>query len=261
MKRKNGFTLIELLVVIAIIAILAAILFPVFAQAREKARATQCLSNIRQLATSFMMYKGDWDDTWPTSIDADTEIWPEYYNGHFGVTGDRVPGWAKEKSYMAQLLPYVKNNKIFGCPSDGSVVDTNFVMGKKYTSYAYRYCFSMIRWGRVLAAGGGAPYTDADMSKPSQWFILNEYIPTHDKRSDKVDKPAPGGADDPNWYWNADAKVNLAFADGHAKVHTRGQAMDVNLVSGRADWNWPKHYTDWTTWWTLWRDPEAYDVD
>jgi prepilin-type N-terminal cleavage/methylation domain-containing protein len=65
MHRRKGFTLIELLVVIAIIAILAAILFPVFAQARDKARQTTCTSNTKQTALAFMMYINDYDETFP----------------------------------------------------------------------------------------------------------------------------------------------------------------------------------------------------
>ena len=76
-SRSSGFTLIELLVVIAIIAILAAILFPVFAQAREKARQTSCLSNQKQIGTAALMYVQDYDETFPMAfgIRSDTGIW------------------------------------------------------------------------------------------------------------------------------------------------------------------------------------------
>ena len=102
--RASGFTLIELLVVIAIIAILAAILFPVFAQAREKARQTTCLSNVKQLGTGLMMYAQDYDETLPLS-------------SFSAVPGQSVnsiqnPKWADV------IQPYVKNDGIFMCPSD-----------------------------------------------------------------------------------------------------------------------------------------------
>jgi len=93
-RMKRGFTLIELLVVIAIIAILAAILFPVFAQARESARKTSCLSNVKQIDLAIQMYVNDYDEVLPTSS-----------------TG----GMIGEPTYMAQ--PYMKNYGILFCPS------------------------------------------------------------------------------------------------------------------------------------------------
>jgi prepilin-type N-terminal cleavage/methylation domain-containing protein len=97
---RRGFTLIELLVVIAIIAILAAILFPVFAKAREKARQTSCLSNIRQLATAVLSYGQDYDETIIRDIDQ----------------GD-INGARHRYSWRYAVLPYTKNSQIFLCPS------------------------------------------------------------------------------------------------------------------------------------------------
>ena len=75
MRRRTGFTLIELLVVIAIIAILAAILFPVFAQAREQARMSTCLSNFKQIGLGVKMYIQDWDETYPRWAPDGTRAW------------------------------------------------------------------------------------------------------------------------------------------------------------------------------------------
>src|SRR5512143_91359 len=94
MRSKRGFTLIELLVVIAIIAILAAILFPVFAKAREKARTSACQSNLKQMALAMRMYAGDYDDC-------------------FVLTLDQAP-----RTWTRRLYPYVKDRAIYGCPSD-----------------------------------------------------------------------------------------------------------------------------------------------
>src|SRR5438045_1233710 len=105
MRRGNGFTLIELLVVIAIIAILAAILFPVFAQAREKARQSACLSNQKQIGVALSLYVQDYDETLPSSkshgawwTKADAKTWP--------------PPFARD-----QVMPYVKNEALWNCPS------------------------------------------------------------------------------------------------------------------------------------------------
>jgi prepilin-type N-terminal cleavage/methylation domain-containing protein/prepilin-type processing-associated H-X9-DG protein len=96
-EHRSGFTLIELLVVIAIIAILAAILFPVFSRAREKARATSCLSNLKQLALAINMYTQDYDETMPPAVEANA-------TGSYTV-------WHV-------IQPYIRNTQIYVCPSD-----------------------------------------------------------------------------------------------------------------------------------------------
>ncbi len=100
-SKKYGFTLIELLVVIAIIAILAAILFPVFAQAREKARQTSCLSNMKELALANIMYVQDYDEGFCN------EGSPDATNGY---------GW--QDTWLVETQPYIKNYGIMHCPSD-----------------------------------------------------------------------------------------------------------------------------------------------
>lgn len=105
--RHHAFTLIELLVVIAIIAILAAILFPVFAQAREKARAISCLSNLKQLDTGIMMYTQDYDETMP------------YWN--FSNSADAYGGNGVFTSWWFNATyPYVKNVQVLKCPDDNA---------------------------------------------------------------------------------------------------------------------------------------------
>jgi len=103
--RRSGFTLIELLVVIAIIAILAAILFPVFARAREKARQTACLSNLKQLGLGLAMYTQDYDESHPCYVRL--VIAPTYTNG-VDTGGHTMYG---------AIVPYIKNSQIFQCPS------------------------------------------------------------------------------------------------------------------------------------------------
>ena len=107
---RRAFTLIELLVVIAIIAILAAILFPVFAQARERARQISCLSNLKQIGLGIKMYVQDYDEAYPSIIK------PEFDGG----CAPRL-GWFNANGGWATLVyPYTKNGDIFHCPSSES---------------------------------------------------------------------------------------------------------------------------------------------
>lgn len=123
MQRRVAFTLIELLVVIAIIAILAAILFPVFARAREAARKTQCLSNVKQLALGTLMYAQDYDETFPGMEERGDEgdAHPLIGGPFSGTTPNGGSAWyAENKVTPADLLnPYTKNDGIFECANLG----------------------------------------------------------------------------------------------------------------------------------------------
>jgi len=125
-----AFTLIELLVVIAIIAILAAILFPVFAQAKNAAKGAACVSNMKQLAAASIMYETDYDDTWfplaryePMPGFADQSFWLGYDNNNDvpgGGYGGRVDQPATHKFKPGFLDPYIKNDGIKRCPNQPS---------------------------------------------------------------------------------------------------------------------------------------------
>ncbi|MBX7132144.1 MAG: DUF1559 domain-containing protein [Fimbriimonadaceae bacterium] len=117
--RRRAFTLIELLVVIAIIAILAALLFPVFSRAKEAAKKTQCMSNLKQIGAAITIYMSEYDDIFPHAVDPSDKFTPAIWDG-FPEFQSRIP-------YMPllheALQPYLKSKEIFKCPSDtGSAV-------------------------------------------------------------------------------------------------------------------------------------------
>jgi len=151
-KRDCAFTLIELLVVIAIIAILAAILFPVFAKARDKARQTSCLSNMKQLGLGVMQYVQDYDQSYPyvRQLSAPVSVWG------------------------ADIYPYVKSMQVFVCPSN--TTDDGLSMGSGLNgtlripaSYAMND-----RMGNTSSGSVPAPLTDGGLDKPSQKILIAE---------------------------------------------------------------------------------------
>lgn len=138
-KSARGFTLIELLVVIAIIAILAAILFPVFARARDKARQTSCVSNQKQIGIGILMYVQDYDETFPG------------FKMHWGAGGQerRGDGWYES------IQPYTMNEQVSICPSGRYDPDPS-TYGRTELPNATGF------WGRQLRASYGAPSRDSD---------------------------------------------------------------------------------------------------
>jgi prepilin-type N-terminal cleavage/methylation domain-containing protein/prepilin-type processing-associated H-X9-DG protein len=147
LHHRKGFTLIELLVVIAIIAILAAILFPVFAQAREKARAIACLSNTKQIGLGIVQYSQD--------------------NDEFLVSGTN--GYGAGSGWAGQLYPYVKSTAVFRCPDDS----TPIAQGVAASSYALNNNFA---YGTTYASctGPHGAYTLAQLNAPASTVMLFE---------------------------------------------------------------------------------------
>jgi prepilin-type N-terminal cleavage/methylation domain-containing protein/prepilin-type processing-associated H-X9-DG protein len=206
--RIRGFTLIELLVVIAIIAILAAILFPVFAKAREKARQTSCLSNEKQISLAVLQYVQDSDEVFPgvrvpaadnnptfvTPLPAQT-VYPSVpFAGTEGANWQSGQGWA------GQIYAYVKSTGVFKCPDDPTApVTVPFGTGsitKVPISYAYNTnipnSFQETFWGSGWGSGVFAKSgTLSGLSSPTQTILFCEV------QGDVADPTNPNECDSP----------------------------------------------------------------
>lgn len=264
---KRAFTLIELLVVIAIIAILAAILFPVFAQARESARQTTCLSNLKQIALAGMMYLQDYDETFVPIGGTSEKPWGAGLEpwqmtrtatdpNTFATSQKPVSGWS------LQLLPYTKSRDIFQCPSMDRTFSGNgdcaAFNGKRMTNhYAYNYWLGAddtYPFGDYLTAPNGsarfaAPLNQAALVQPAS-VIMHFH-------SGSVPPYGTGWGcvyttiELPDFYNKIRPRVkhkggdNIAFADGHAKwfeLKKEDSAVQANtiVIDGRRSmWMYP----------------------
>jgi len=206
MKRhKNGFTLIELLVVIAIIAILAAILFPVFARARENARRASCQSNLKQIALGVIQYAQDFDERYPPSRFRDATTTDYIADGY----------WSKF------IFPYVKSEQIYDCPSvSGAVEPLTLGINAGYFDYGVnRQMFreppltaslslSTLQNAATTPMLGDNNRVESDHAFSIKFFIVYD-----------VDGSYPNG----DYADRVGARhletTNLAFADGHVKAY------------------------------------------
>jgi prepilin-type N-terminal cleavage/methylation domain-containing protein/prepilin-type processing-associated H-X9-DG protein len=237
-RSRHGFTLIELLVVIAIIAILAAILFPVFAQAREKARQTACLSNLKQIGLGLQMYAQDYDETLPSS-------WMN--NGPAGPGGD--PGMSTaatpSNTWQWMILPYIKNDQVYICPSNRFNARQNLRPiwnGTPAVSAPLNYVpnRSVIKQLKLdglsrLAALDRPAESIAIVENRSRWadatwFHACRAMDANNIMRNWTAAGQPAEAFSPGeGYLQGHAKMsNFIFADGHAKAHKPQQTLIPN---------------------------------
>lgn len=210
MYQRRGFTLIELLVVIAIIAILAAILFPVFARARDKARQTSCLSNTKQMGLALLQYLQDYDETFPVDTYDNQNTWWGVY-----------------------VQPYVKNTSIWRCPSrPNATLTQNTANSNQYSAYGINWFFLGTQYSGWQFTLDGQTYTSvrscnlAAVTHPTQTIMVAEssYYNGNLNNDGVIYAVYPPGLT--FWPWalpygdlsnRHSGGGNIVYCDGHAK--------------------------------------------
>ena len=215
----SGFTLIELLIVIAIIAILAAILFPVFARARESARRTACVSNVRQLGTAWMMYVQDYDETFPPTNSAANSVWgpSTTYTGKYPCKPCRPhlkTNDAITYDPTVYAIPYIKNYDMFKCPSDVGIPTSALVNDPSQGQPVWKVEHTSYCLNTVMTRVG----TLAAIPLPTDTYMGAEVVSFHIGISDAVKAWA---AATPGQSAYGPQRVAY-FVDGHAKLTYEG---------------------------------------
>lgn len=242
-RRKIGFTLIELLVVIAIIAILAAILFPVFARARENARRASCQSNLKQIGLAIMQYAQDYDEKMPIVVSQTTD------SALTATTGlGQVAGQGSHWGWIEVIYPYVKSKGIYICPSDAQ---QSIKKGSSYAMNRYLGWTSSLSPKQVASSSlpcynsqgsfcGDEPYALAAIQVPAEKVLASEFgqyaqytTSASNYRASYCSMPLPdnlaGGANFMSLNHKTTSIVvnvtgthletgNFLFADGHVKA-------------------------------------------
>ena len=257
MKHLRGFTLIELLVVIAIIAILAAILFPVFAQAKESAKLTQDLSNARQIGLTVKLYLADYDDTMPIFYAYNTQT-PEGQPAYHGLP--------THKGVEVQLLPYSKNRDIFRSPFDngGPFQELEKPGSRTYwdtygTSYRFMSCMYTVVAGEssqnnvVFGPESARTVTETSIEFPSETRVVRlEVFPFFSRRMTPNACDIYGWDCDPpfNYYraWGSRGGATVQ-ADGSARIITSAGQFDQGRVTPEGNRSGDPNPNSWNGRW------------